>query len=105
MIVRDFIYEDLDGSHWPDAELGSELIYAIDASEWSNREDDTITKYSWFSPNSDAVTIIDSFVDDSFAYVKLGAYKYGTYKIYCNITSEEAGIEQKKVIEMLLTVL
>jgi len=102
MSVKNFLYKDVDGNHWPDAALGSSLYYAICFGSWLTSENDSLVNVTWSLP--DGVTGEDSFEDEDEAFIKLTPTKRGSFTIVCNLTSSESGKQQIKTVPMVLKV-
>ena len=102
MSFKDFPYPDIDGMHWPDTYLNNEEYYAIDYSDWAAEENDAIVGVTWTLPSE--LSGSDSHETGGKAYIKIKANARGYFRVVCELTSEEASKQQKKIIEMVLKV-
>lgn len=94
-------YTDIDGDHFPDTELGSELYYTLNYACWLSKEQDDVATVVW----SSNLPILDEYNEDGLAHVKVRADKRGTHTLKCTIgTSDSDSREQLKVVNMLLKV-
>lgn len=101
-IPRKFPYKNIDGNHWPDADVGDDLYYALDLTCWLNSENDTIVGMRWEVP--EGIEITNSFVLDNQANIKLKTDNIGVFKILGYLTSSELGFEQINAIPTMLKV-
>ena len=102
MNPKKFSYKNIDGNHWPDADVGDELYYALDLDCWLNSENDTVVGFRWEVP--EGVERLDDFVLDNQANIKLKTNTIGTFKILGYLTSAELGFEQINAIPTMLKV-
>jgi hypothetical protein len=102
MFIRKFNYNDIDGNHWPDADVGDELYYAIDFSCWLNNEADTIDSVVWAIP--EGIEATDEYIDGTEAVIKLKTSGYGSFKVLCKMTSIDNGKAQTNAVPMVLKV-
>lgn len=103
MIKRKYIYTDIDGNHWPDAEMGDDLYYAIDFSCWLTNEADTIIAVRWTIPAGAHSS--DEFLVGTEATVKISVDKPGSYKIIGTIDSTDSNnVIQTNSVPMILKV-
>ena len=101
-MIKKYSYKDVDGVHFPDANTGDDLYYAVDVSAWLVTEADTLTSVQWSYPSS--VTSSENFINGSEATIKLSTNKVGTFRITCKITSVENGKTQINSVPMMLRV-
>lgn len=103
---KNFHYTEIDGEHFPDATLGSNLFYGIDFSCWLDNEDDEIVSAEWTVP--DGVSSDMDFRQDNIGNVKLEPLRTGSFTINCILTSEETlngvTLQQEKSIDIILKV-
>lgn len=107
MIALDYSYKDTDGDHWPDTNLGSNLYYSIEFSEYLSSENETLVEISW--EVDEGLESSSEFNSGSEAYIKLKPLKRGTFKVKCFINTSETGendtvYTQTKTVEMMLKV-
>ena len=106
MSIKDFYYKEIDGDHFPDATLGSNLFYGLDFSCWLNNESDLIKSVTWHLPKG--VQSDDSFLQGNVGVVKLKGEHPGSFIINCILVSEETAhnvsLEQEKSIDIVLKV-
>ena len=101
-MIKKYSYEAVDGTHFPDANVGDDLYYAIDISPWLTEEQDTLTSVAWVYPSG--VTSSDQFLVGSEATIKVSTNTVGTFRLTCKITSIENGKTQTNAIPMMLRV-
>lgn len=106
MSFKNFHYTDIDGEHFPDAILGSNLYYGLDLECWLTNESDSLVSVVWNVP--EGIISCDDFVQGFVANVKLQATRTGSFIINCVMTSEETvlgkTIRQEKSIDTVLKV-
>ncbi len=104
--MKNFHYTDIDGEHFPDATLGSNMFYGLDFACWLDNESDTIVSVEWNLP--DGVVSDDSFMQGTIGNVKLRPTRTGSFLINCVLTSEEtynaSTLQQQKSINTVLKV-
>ena len=101
-MIKKYSYKDVDGFHFPDANTGDDLFYAVDVSNWLVTEADTLSTVQWSYPSG--VTSSENYLNGSEATIKIATNKVGTYKINCKITSIENGKTQVNTVPMMLRV-
>lgn len=101
-MIKKYSYEAVDGTHFPDANVGDDLYYAIDVAQWLSAEQDVLTSVSWAYPAG--VTSSDNFLVGSEATIKVLTNTVGSFRLSCKITSVENGKSQTNVIPMMLRV-
>jgi hypothetical protein len=101
-IPKKFPYKNIDGNHFPDADVGDELYYALDFTCWLNSENDAIVGARWEVP--EGVIKLDDFVLDDQGNIKISTPNIGIFKILCYLTSAELGFEQINAIPTMLKV-
>lgn len=101
-MVKDYYYKDIDGDHFPDTVVGSELYYTVDASCWLTQENDTITGATW--EVGAGITLLDNFIQGTLLQVKLGALKVGSHSAVLTLTTTDNGNNQTKKVPMILKV-
>lgn len=101
-MYKDYPYKDIDGNHWPDAPLGSDLFYSIDYSTWIVEEGDVLVSATWELPSG--VTGTEAHEASGQAYIKIKAEERGSHHIKCTLTTTENGYNQNKVVNMVLKV-
>ena len=106
MSIKDFYYKEIDGDHFPDATLGSNLFYGLDFSCWLSNESDLIKSVTWNLPKG--IQSEDSFMQGNKGIVKLKGEYPGSFIINCVLVSEETQLgvtlEQEKSIDTVLKV-
>jgi len=102
MFIRKYHYTEVDGNHWPDANTGDALYYSIDFSCWLNEEEDNINSITWIIPSG--VEKLDEYVDGTEAAVKLSTSLIGSFRVICELSSEEHGKTQINSVPMMLKV-
>ena len=106
MSFKNFPYTDVDGEHFPDAIVGSDVFYGLDFTCWLANEEDTIVSAVWTLP--DGLTTSDDFLQDTVGTIKIKALRAGSYVINCVLTSTEtlnqAVLQQEKSIDTVLKV-
>ena len=112
MNIKKYIRDELDGTHWPDADVGDDLYYGIDFNYYLNKltEEDNlptlqaeeIIQVVWEVPTG--INTVDEFIENQVGVVKLKTDFIGIYKIICKLTTVSLGKEQDQVIPMILTV-
>lgn len=101
-MIKKYNYTAPDGNHFPDANLGDDLFYAIEFSPWLLNEADTLTSVEWTYPKG--VSSSEEFLVGTSATIKVLTNKVGTFKITCKITSTENGKTQTNAVPMMLRV-
>lgn len=104
-IAKKYPYRDVAGLHWPDANAGDDIYYAIDLECLNAIDAETIDSVDWILPN--AITSSDSYInsDSTEAHVKLATAVPGIYRIYAEINSTDAGNTSKNRIRIMLRVI
>ena len=106
MSIKTFPYHEIDGDHFPDATLGSDLYYGLDFSCWLTGEEDTIVSTTWSYP--EGITSEDDFMQGNVGNIKLKATRPGSFIINCLLVSEETvnavTLQQTKSIDTVLKV-
>jgi hypothetical protein len=104
MSVKRFAYTDIDGDHFPDTTLGSDLYYGLDFTCWLESEEDTIVSATWYVP--DGIESDDDFLQGKVGTIKLRPTRAGSYVINCELVSEETvnevTLQQTKSIDTVL---
>jgi len=101
-MIKKYSYKDIDGNHWPDANVGDDMFYSINYAQWGISEGDTFTSVNWVLPTG--VTSSDASQEYGQVIIKIATPTTGTYKIICELTTEEDGKEQTNIIPMLIKV-
>lgn len=102
MRPKNYPYKASDGNHWADAPLGDHQFYAIDFSQWLTEEGDELLSVSW--EVSEGLEGTESHESGTEAYIKLKTLQYGSFRVTCTLITEENGLQQTKVIPMMLRV-
>ena len=102
MMTRKFNYNDVDGNHWPDADVGDDLYYSVDFSCWLDQEFDVLLEAVWLIP--DGLTSTDEYTQDKSAVIKLKSLRRGSFKCVCTLKSQNFDKIQSNVIPMILKV-
>lgn len=102
IITRSYVYSDIDGDHWPDTPLGSELYYSLDYLPWASCENDTFVEVEWIVPKG--LEGLDSFEEDGQAFIKLKTIKRGSFRVVANLKTKEGSATQIKTVNMILRV-
>ena len=101
--MKKYVYRDGDGVHWPDANKGDDLYYAIDPNVWLACEVDSLVSISW--EVEEPLVSTDSFIaEDGIAHIKLLTPRVGYYKVTAIIFSQEETAVQKNVVPMKIKV-
>jgi len=104
MSVKKFTYTDIDGDHFPDTSLGSDLYYGLDFTCWLEEETDTIVSTTWTIPAG--VESDDDFMQGNVGNIKLRPTQVGSHVINCLLVSEETlnavTLQQTKSIDTVL---
>lgn len=101
-IAKKYSYTDIDGLHWPDANVGDNLFYSIDFACWLNEEDELISSVNWIVP--EGVTSDQELVTGSIGHIKIETLQTGSFKIVCNLGTTELGLSQNNAIPMVIKV-
>lgn len=101
-MIKKYSYEAVDGTHFPDANIGDDLYYAIDISPWLTEEADTLTSVTWSYPKG--LTSSDNFLVGMEATIKVATNTVGSFRLTCKIESTENGKTQTNAIPMMLRV-
>ena len=101
-IQRKYPHTDLDGNHWPDADVGDELWYHVDFSCWYSLVDLEGISVMWDVP--EGIEGLDDALNLTIASIKLKALRVGTYIITARIHSNIIGLEQVQMVPMKLKV-
>lgn len=101
-IPKKYSYTDIDGLHWPDANVGDNLFYSIDFNCWLHEESETITSVNWIIP--EGVESEQDLVTDNIGHVKIETPNIGSYKIVCELGTTELGLDQVNAIPMIIKV-
>ena len=97
------VWEDEDGTHWPDAPLNSEKYYGVLITRFLAVENDTLVDVDWTVPTG--LTEMDAEVVGDELRVKISADSVGVnYEVICEFNTTESGDTQKFRQTMLLTV-
>jgi hypothetical protein len=102
MIPKKYHYVDIDGNHFPDADKGDDLYYALELSCWLTSEGDILSSATW--DVSEGATITESSVAGTIATVRVSTPIVGTFKLRCTVTSDDSGNQQTNVVPMMLKV-
>ena len=105
MNPKKYIRPEPDGLHWPDANIGDDLLYGIDFTDYIAESSETITTVIWTLPTgATGITSSDDFLQGEIALIKLATSKIGTYEIVCTLSTDLAGKALIQVVPMMLTV-
>ena len=104
MKIKKYHYTSVDGDHWPDADVGDELYYAIDFSCYLHKEEDELTGVNWVTDPSSGVSVLDNFTSGTQAYIKIKAIRPGSYKFVAHIETIENSLTQVNAMPMMLRV-
>jgi len=88
--------------HWPDANSGDDLYYAVNFGDWMINEGGTLVGVTWTLPVG--VTSTNSFVTGTVAHIKLATPTKGLYSVVCNITILVGVNQQVNAVPLLLKV-
>ena len=112
MNIKKYIREELDGTHWPDADTGDDLYYGVDFNYYLNEitqgnpvpilQTENLITVTWELPNG--LVSLDSFVENNIGVIRIKSDFIGIYKTICTMYSETFGKDQYQVVPMLLTV-
>lgn len=103
-MMKDYPYIATDGKHWPDAYIGSELVYSLDFTSLIPEALPTmIADVTWDLPKGLKGT--EAFEDNHMAHVKILAEEYGSHKVTCSVRFLEDSYAQVYNISMILKVM
>ena len=102
MNSKKYIRSEPDGTHWPDADVGDQLLYGIDFTDYITESGEAITNVTWTVETG--VTSVDNFEVGAIAYIKILTDEIGTFKVTCTLTTTLTAKTYIQVIPMLLTV-
>ena len=104
-VAKKYVYNDVAGMHFPDANAGDDVYYAIDLTCLSVSEGETIDTVDWILPND--ITTSDSYLnsDTTEAHVKLATPKAGIYRIWVEVNSTDTGKTSKNRLRIILRVI
>lgn len=102
---KKYPYVDSAGQHFPDANKGEEMYYALDLTPYSLAEAETITSVVWILPKE--LTNKDSYVleDGSEAHIKISSPIAGIFEVVAKINSEDTGKVQTNYVNIILKVI
>lgn len=104
LMKKNYVYTDAAGLHFPDADKGDAVYYALDLSCLVNSEAETINSVTWVLP--EGMTELDSLiVEDSEAQVKIQADKAGVFVIKAIIESIDEGRTSTNTHKIILKVI
>ena len=86
MSYKEFPYQEIDGDHFPDATLGSDVFYHLDLSRWLDGSKDLNIQVEWNIP--EGIISNDSYSHGLIASVKLCTLTTGFFDITCNVKSD-----------------
>jgi hypothetical protein len=103
--MKNYTYKDVAGLHWPDANAGDDLYYALNLNCLNVLEGENVTSVDWIIPNE--ITTSDSYLnsDSTEAHVKLATLKAGVYRIWAEVNSDDTGKISKNRIRIMLKVI
>jgi len=101
-LPKKYVHTNIDGEHWPDANVGDNLFYSLDLSCWVNSENELIESIEWTMP--EGVTSEESFVTHNISHVKIHTPILGSFKISGKLVTSEFGLDQTNNIYMILKV-
>ncbi len=103
--MKNYTYNDVSGLHWPDANAGDDLYYALNLNCLNVLEGENVTSVDWIIPNE--ITTSDSYLnsDSTEAHVKLATLKAGVYRIWAEVNSDDTGKISKNRIRIMLKVI
>ena len=97
------VYEDTEGIHWPDAQLGSEKYYGVSITRVLAAESDAYVDVTWTVPAG--LTNMDTEKVGDELRIKLSADATGEdYEVICEFNTTESGNAQKFKQKMFLSV-
>jgi hypothetical protein len=104
-VAKKYVYTDVAGMHFPDANSGDDVYYAIDLTCLNVSEGETISTVDWILPND--ITSSDSYLnsDSTEAHVKLATPKAGIYRIWVEVNSTDTGKTSKNRLRIMLRVI
>lgn len=103
--IKKYVYKDVAGMHFPDANSGDDVYYAIDLTCLQLDEAETIGTVDWILPNE--ITSSDSYInsDSSEAHVKLATPRAGVYRIWVEVNSVDLTKTSKNRLRIMLRVI
>ena len=93
MKLKNSIYEDFDGTHWPDAIAGAVEWHSIDFEACLTDKNATLEKVYWFIDKG--VSTYDQVIDGTKAGVKLALLHPGIFKVTCKAYLKNENAEQE----------
>ena len=103
-MFKDYPYVATDGKHWPDAYIGSDLVYSLDLTGIApSAISDMSADIVWDLPKGLKGT--ESFEDSQVACIKILAQEYGSHKVTCSVRFLEDSYAQVHNISMILKVM
>lgn len=90
LLKKNYVYTDAAGIHFPDADKGDAVYYALDLTCLVNTENETVNSVTWELDPS--MTELDSFVvDGSEAQIKIQTTKAGVFVLKAIVESVDEG--------------
>lgn len=101
---KNYSYTDAAGVHFPDADKGDQVYYALDLTCLVDLESEVISSVTWILP--DGITELHSaIVEGKEAQIKLDTPKAGVFCIKAVIESSDQGNVSKNTHRIILKVL
>lgn len=102
MRLKNYIYEDFDGTHFPDAYTGTVEWHAISFEHCFIHKGTRINKVHWFYDKG--VSSYEEKVQGSTALIKLALLHPGVFKINCKAYIQADGEQETHVQRMIIRV-
>lgn len=102
---KKYAYTDSAGNHFPDANKGEEVYYALNLLPYALTEAETIESVEWVLPSG--ITNKDSYLleDGSEAHIKISTPSAGIYEIVAKVNSSDTGKVQTNYVNIILKVI
>ena len=102
MNPKKYIRVEPDGRHWPDADVGDQLLYGLDFTDYIADSGESVTTVTWAVDTG--ISNVDDFEVGAIAYIKILSDEIGTFKVTCTLTTTLTGKTYIQIIPMILTV-
>lgn len=104
MYLKDFVYKDNDGIHFPDARTGSENFYELDVKEYLIYEDEDLVRAEWTAEKGIEIIHDEIHKKEGIVAIKVKTPIVGSYSLVCRLITADHGVEQTTVIPMVIKV-
>jgi len=99
---------EMDGQHWPDSDIGDNLLYGINFADYfvdssgTFSSTETIVSATW--ELSTGLSSSDDFIQGDIAFIKISSDTIGVFKAICTLNTIVDGKTQINKVPMMLTV-